>query len=413
MLERLEAIQPWLPEAAGILVLLAAAVISYFVIRPALMAIVHKAASKTASQWDDALTGHKVFSRILHVIPALVVYMGVGLEIGSESGLNFPDQLVTVTRNVALAYMTLMLTLAASAALAAGNDVYETYPISKDRPLKGIVQVLQIIVFVVGGIILVANLIDESPTILLSGLGAMTAVMLLVFKDTILGLVASLQLTANDMVRVGDWIEMPAYGADGDVIDVALHTVKIQNFDKTITTIPTYKLIAESFKNWRGMSEAGGRRIKRSLHIDQSSIRFLTDDEIDGLRQFALLREHFEAKRRELEEAAKSLGEDGKIDVNRRRLTNIGVFRAYVKSYLSQHPKIHHDMTVMVRQLKPGPEGLPIEIYCFTRTTEWLAYEDVQSDIFDHILAILPEFGLRLFQKPTGTDLAEFSERAA
>lgn len=413
MLERLESIQPWLPEAAGILVLLAAAVISYFVIRPALMAIVHKAASRTASQWDDALTRHKVFRRITHVIPALVVYLGVGLEIGGAPGLTFPEQLVTVTRNVALAYMTLMLALAVSAALAAGNDVYETYPISKDRPLKGIVQVLQIIVLVVGGIILVANLIDESPTILLSGLGAMTAVLLLVFKDTILGLVASLQLTANDMVRVGDWIEMPAYGADGDVIDVALHTVKIQNFDKTITTIPTYKLIAESFKNWRGMSEAGGRRIKRPLYIDQSSIRFLTDDEIDGLRQFALLRQHFESKRQELEDAAESLGEDGKIEVNRRRLTNIGVFRAYVKSYLSQHPKIHHDMTVMVRQLKPGPEGLPIEIYCFTRTTEWLAYEDVQSDIFDHILAILPEFGLRLFQKPTGSDLTEFSDRAA
>jgi miniconductance mechanosensitive channel len=215
------------------------------------------------------------------------------------------------------------------------------------------------------------------------------------------------------MVRVGDWIEMPAYGADGDVIDVALHTVKIQNFDKTITTIPTYKLIAESFKNWRGMSQAGGRRIKRPVHIDQSSIRFLADEEIESLSRFALLREHFRTKREELERAAESLGADAKIEVNRRRLTNIGVFRAYVRSYLRHHPDVHRDMTVMVRQLKPGPEGLPIEIYCFTCTTEWIAYEDVQSDIFDHILAILPEFGLRLFQQPTGADLAQLTERAA
>ncbi|HUF73412.1 MAG TPA: mechanosensitive ion channel domain-containing protein [Gammaproteobacteria bacterium] len=413
MLERLETIQPWLPEAAGMLVLLAAAVVSFYVIRPALTAIFHKAASRTASRWDNALARHKVFGRVTHVIPALVVYFGAGLELESLPELSYPEPLLAVTRNVALAYLALMLTLATSAALAAGNDVYESHPVSRERPLKGIVQVLQIVVFIVGGIILVANLIDESPAILLSGLGAMTAVLLLIFKDTILGLVASLQLTANDMVRVGDWIEMPACGADGDVIDVALHTVKIQNFDKTITTIPTYKLIAESFKNWRGMSEAGGRRIKRPVHIDQSSIRFLTDDEIEGLSRFALLREHCKTKREELEQAAEALGEDASIEVNRRRLTNIGVFRAYVKSYLRHHTEVHRDLTVMVRQLKPGPEGLPIEIYCFTRTTEWLDYEDVQSDIFDHILAILPEFGLRLFQQPTGADLAQLTERAA
>jgi miniconductance mechanosensitive channel len=409
----LEAIQPWLPETAGILVLLAAAVVSLYVIRPAVIAIVQKLASRTGAVWDGALTRHKVFARVTHVIPALVIYVGAGLDLESLPELTYPEQLVTVTRNVALAYMALMLTLATSAALAAGNQVYETYPVSRDRPLKGIIQVLQIVVFIVGGIILVANLIDESPAILLSGLGAMTAVLLLVFKDTILGLVASLQLSANDMVRVGDWIEMPAYGADGDVIDVALHTVKIQNFDKTITTIPTYKLIAESFKNWRGMSQAGGRRIKRPVHIDQSSIRFLADDEIESLSRFALLREHVRTKRAELEQAAESLGADAKIEVNRRRLTNIGVFRAYVRSYLRHHPDVHRDMTVMVRQLKPGPEGLPIEVYCFTCTTEWLAYEDVQSDIFDHILAILPEFGLRLFQQPTGADLAQLTERAA
>jgi miniconductance mechanosensitive channel len=248
--------------------------------------------------------------------------------------------------------------------------------------------------------------------LLLSGVGAMTAVLLLVFKDTILGLVASIQLSANDMVRVGDWIEMPACGADGDVIEVALHTVKVQNWDKTITTIPTYRLIADSFKNWRGMSEAGGRRIKRSIHIDQQSIRFLTDDEITKLKRFALLREHFESKRRELDEASGQLGDAAHEVVNRRRLTNIGVFRAYVRSYLRAHAQVHDAMTLMVRHLEPGPEGLPIQIYCFTKTTEWLPYEDIQSDIFDHLLAILPEFGLRVFQQPAGSDLSELVRSA-
>jgi miniconductance mechanosensitive channel len=346
-------------------------------------------------------------SRVTHVIPALVIHTGVVLV------PDVPARVVTITQNVALAFVALTLTLAIVAALSAGNEIYESYPVSKERPLKGIAQVLQIVVYVIGGVIVVSNLIGESPLILLGGFGAMTAVLLLVFKDTILGLVASVQLTANDMVRVGDWIEMPAYGADGDVIDVALHTVKVQNWDKTITTIPTYKLIAESFKNWRGMSESGGRRIKRALYIDQSSIRFLTDAEIAKLKAFELLREHFETKEAELEEAKKALGEAGNVPVNRRRLTNVGVFRAYIRNYLKSHPALHGEMTLLVRQLNPGPDGLPIEIYCFTRTTEWLKYEDVQSDIFDHILAILPEFGLRLFQKPTGADLADFSRSAA
>jgi miniconductance mechanosensitive channel len=412
MLAQLENIQSWLPELLWLAALVIAAVASDLVIRPGLLAVVNRLTSHTASDWDDALKRHNVFKRVSHVIPALVVYWGIGIDTGDEA-LSFPPQLVDVTRNVALAYVALTLTLAIAAALSAGNEIYETRPIARDRPLKGIVQVLQIVVYVVGAVVVIASLIDKSPVILLSGFGAMTAVLLLVFKDTILGLVASLQLTANDMVRVGDWIEMPAYGADGDVIEVALHTVKVQNFDKTITTIPTYKLIAESFKNWRGMSESGGRRIKRAIQIDQSSIRFLTDAEIEHLRSFELLREHFETKRRELEEAAESLGAAGQFAGNRRRLTNVGVFRAYVKNYLRARPELNPDMTSLVRQLKPGPEGLPIEIYCFTRTTEWLAFEDVQSDIFDHILAILPEFGMRLFQRPTGADLAEFRERAA
>jgi miniconductance mechanosensitive channel len=407
MYEQLTNIHPWLPAIAGVGLLIAAAVLSDLVIRRGLLAIVNLVSSRSSFQWRDVLKRHKVFSRVTHVIPAIVIHTGVTFVPDLE------DRAVEVTQQVAMAYVALTITLAIAAALSAANDAYETYPVARARPLKGIVQILQLLVFIVGAAIVISNLIGKSPLIFLSGFGAMTAVLLVVFKDTILGFVASLQLTANDMVRVGDWIEMPAYGADGDVIEVALHTVKIQNFDKTITTIPTYKLIADSFKNWRGMTAAGGRRIKRPVYIDQSSIRFLSDEEIEKLSEFALLREHFDSKRRELEEAAGKLGDAGRFAVNRRRLTNVGVFRAYIRNYLREHAQLHSDMTLLVRQLPPGPDGLPIEIYCFTRTTNWGEYEDVQSDIFDHILAILPEFGLRLFQKPAGTDLANLAKAKA
>jgi miniconductance mechanosensitive channel len=257
--------------------------------------------------------------------------------------------------------------------------------------------------FVLGAVVILATLMNRSPLIFLSGIGAMTAVLLLVFKDTLLSLVASVQLTSNDMVRMGDWIEMPKYHADGDVIDMALHTVKIQNWDKTITTVPTSKFIEDSFKNWRGMSDSGGRRIKRSVAIDQGTIRFLTDTEIERLKGFVLLREYVQRKEDELAAYNLSIGEDVGT-VNRRRLTNVGTFRTYVVEYLRHHHKIHQDRTLLVRQLAPGPHGLPIEIYAFANDTAWVAYEDIQSDIFDHIIAILPEFGLRLFQHPTGED---------
>ena len=414
MLDRLAEINALLPSLALIGALVLAAVIAHFLVRRVLISGMHMFASRSSVQWDDALRDHKVFHRITHVIPAIVLTRGLDLINGliAENEFNdilLNDQVVTVIQNIVMAYVTLMVTLAVAGALGAGNDIYERQPIARDRPLKGIVQIAQIVVYLLGAVIIVSLLIDKSPLVLLSGFGAMTAVLLLVFKDTILGLVASLQLSANEMVKVGDWIEMPSYGADGDVIEVALHTVKVQNWDKTITTIPTYKLISESFINWRGMTEAGGRRIKRALYIDQQSIRFLTEEEIGNLSRFALLREHLEHKRSELEEAAQSLGDDREEAVNRRRLTNIGVFRAYAASYLHAHPKLNHGMTTMVRQLDPGPEGLPIQIYCFTETTEWKKYEDVQSDIFDHMLAILPEFGLRVFQKPAGADLVDLA----
>lgn len=405
MLETLREIHVLLPTVVAIVALAVAAVVADLVVKQVLLRVVRLVARRSLRATGDTLIAHKVFARLAQVAPAVLVSIGIDFVPGLS------DSLVTLVDNVAGAYIILMLALTLSAALGAGNEIYNRYPVARTRPLKGLVQLLQIAIYVVGAILIVAELADRSPLLFLSGFGAMTAVLLLVFKDTILGLVASVQLTANDMVRVGDWVEMPQYGADGDVIDVALHTVKVQNWDKTITTIPTYKLISESFKNWRGMSESGGRRIKRPIYIDQSSVRFLAEDEADELKRFSLLSDYIDAKRRELDEYHAGLGEAGSRDVNRRRLTNVGTFRAYVFAYLSKHPRVNPEMTLLVRQLMPGPDGLPIEIYCFTRTIEWREYEDIQSDIFDHIIAIVSEFGLRLFQTPAGSDLNAVLQR--
>src|SRR5690625_4416117 len=285
------------------------------------------------------------------------------------------------------------------------NDVYQTYEVSKEKPIKGYIQVVKIIVIVIGIILVIANLMGESPIILLSGLGALSAVLMLVFRDSILGLVAGVQLTSNDMVRVGDWIEMPKYGADGDVIDISLNTVMVRNFDRTITMVPSYALISDSFINWRGMQESGGRRIKRALYIDMTSIEFCTEDMIESFKGIHLL-DNFIANR---EQEIETYNEKNDINrnnlVNGRALTNIGVFRAYISEYLQHHSGIHQEMTLMVRQLAPGENGLPLEIYAFTNSTQWTVYESVQADIFDHLFAIAGEFGLRIFQNPAGSDL--------
>ncbi|WP_372874410.1 mechanosensitive ion channel family protein, partial [Pseudomonas sp.] len=263
----------------------------------------------------------------------------------------------------------------------------------------------KILVFVIAAILIIATLIDRSPLILLSGLGAMAAVLMLIFQDTLLSLVASVQISSSDIIRVGDWIEMPQLNADGDVIDIALHTVKVQNWDKTITSIPTKRFISDPFKNWRGMQECGGRRIMRSLYLDQTSVGFLNPEEITRLQRISLLRQYLQHKHSELLSWNSALAEDGQEPANTRRITNIGTFRAYVEQYLRQHPQIHQDMTQLVRQLSPTADGLPLQLYCFTNTIAWASYESIQSDIFDHLLAILPEFGLRVFQHPSGADL--------
>ena len=405
MFEQLGTIHPLLPPAVGLAVLLTGAAIVNLIVKRLWVGTIRAFAKRSRITWDDVLIRHHVFARLVQVLPALIVYVGVPFV------PDLPEGIAQVTRKLAMAYMVLMLTLTLSALLSAANTIYSASKVAKDRPLKGFVQLAQIVIWIVGGLLIIAVMLDRSPLLLLSGFGAMTAILLLLFRDTILSLVASVQLTAQDMVHVGDWIEMPQFGADGDVIDVQLHTVKVQNWDKTITTIPTNRLITDSFKNWRGMSQAGARRIKRSISIDVSSIRIQTQAEVDHFTRFALLQDYIKSKELELADYNEELAKEVDADVNRRRLTNVGTFRAYAYNYLKNHPSIHKDMTLIVRQLAPGPEGLPLEIYCFTNTTDWNAYEDIQSDIFDHLLAIVPEFGLRLFQKPAGSDLENLTKK--
>ncbi|NOX68953.1 MAG: mechanosensitive ion channel family protein [Gammaproteobacteria bacterium] len=390
---------PLIATLIGVILLAIVALIADFIAKRQLVRLLRGLAKRTRSTWDDALIGQRVFSRFAKIVPAVIVMFGAKWIPGLSDGI------LQVIENVALAYMALMIMLALGALMNAANSIYEQYPVAKDQPIKGYLQVAKIVLYIVGAILVISALLGRSPLLLLSGFGALTAVLMLVFRDTILSLVASIQLIGNDMVRVGDWIEMPESNADGDVIDVALHTIKVQNWDKTITTIPTYKLISESFRNWRGMSESGGRRIKRSLLLDQNSIRFLTDDETAKFKRFALLKDYIETKQQELSVVNAALDNTEGANVNLRRLTNIGTFRAYVVNYLSNRTDISESMTFLVRQLPPGANGLPIEIYIFSNTTEWVAYENIQADIFDHLLAIIPEFGLRVYQKPSGMDV--------
>ena len=349
--------------------------------------------------WVNDLLHNKVFHRLAQMTPSLVVQFGLNLipELNKIT-LNFLD-------NLALAFTILFLTLAISALLSALLDIYARTEHARTRSIKGYVQLAKMVLYVFGAIIIVATLIDRSPLLLLSGLGAMSAVILLVYKDTLLSFVASVQLTSNDMLRVGDWIEMPQVGADGDVIDIALHTVKVQNFDKTIVSIPTWRLMSESFRNWRGMQESGGRRIKRSLFIDASGVRFLHDEEEQRLTQVRLLTDYIGRKQAELKAWNEAQGHSAQLSANRRRMTNLGTFRAYALAYLKSHPDIQPNMTCMVRQMQTTAQGVPLEIYCFTRTTAWADYERIQGDIFDYLLAVMPEFGLGMYQQPSGSDL--------
>ncbi len=385
---------PWVQSLMGLVLLGLAALAANWILKKVIL--------RLAAPFLDTrtLTADKAAARLATVVPLLMITRGVDFI------PHLPEALATVISNVASACIVLSIAMAISKALDYIDELYRRRPEAAMRPIKGYVQVVKIGVYCAAAILGIAVLIEQSPLLLLSGLGAMAAVLLLVFKDTILSLVASVQLTSNDMLRVGDWITMPSMNADGDVIDIALHTVKVQNFDKTITTIPTYKLIAESYSNWRGMEDSGGRRIKRALPLDQNSIRFLTDEEVQDLRKFRLLDDYLAKKDEELREwNARELAGNAN-PVNARRITNIGTFRAYIVAYIRAHPHLQDKgFTMMARLLTPTPQGLPLEVYCFTDTTVWPEYEAIQSDVFDHLIAILPEFGLRLFQEPSGLDL--------
>jgi len=396
--ENMAGIAGWVIVALGVIII---AFLAAFITKHVLLAGIKYFVGRTKTQWDDFLLKRNFFTRLSHLAPALVIYFTAYLFAPF-------DQVLYRFSNI---YMILASLLAVLAFLSAVVDIYNTYNISRHTPIKGYIQVVKIILSVAVGIIVFAAVMDKSPWYFLSGLGAMTAVLIIVFKDSILGLVAGIQLSANDMIRIGDWIEMPKFGADGDVIDVTLNTVKVQNWDKTVTTIPAYALISDSFKNWRGMSESGGRRIKRSISIDMDSIKFCTSEMLDRFESFGVISDYIKSKRAEIEEYNTKLKNDISVVVNRRNLTNIGTFRAYIESYLRSHPKVHKGMTFLVRQLPPGEHGLPIEIYVFSSDQDWINYEGIQSDIFDHLLAVIPMFDLAVFQMPSGSDFRIFAAK--
>lgn len=393
-----------LARAIAFTTVIVLSVIANFVARRYILSAMTFFIKRTKTTWDDTIIRRKVLNKLAHLAPALVIY------VLAPVALQGADALIVFTRDACLFYMILVGILVIDSLLNAGYDVYQTFEISREIPIKSFVQVLKIIIYCVAGIFLISIILNKTPVYFLSGLGALTAVIMLIFKDAILGFVAGIQLTANKLVKHGDWIQMPKYGADGDVVEVNLTTVKVQNFDKTITTVPTYALISESFKNWRGMKEAGGRRIKRAINIDLNTIKFCDEEMLIRFRKIQYISEHIEKKRKEVEEFNRQHRVDDASLANGRRLTNIGTFRAYVTAYLRNHPRINQNLTFLIRQLKPTEYGLPIEIYVFANDTVWANYEGIQADIFDHILAVVPEFDLRVFQNPSGSDFRDFAK---
>lgn len=391
--------QPWMAMVSGLAVLLLVAWLAGVLTRVVLLRVMRGIAEHTAWTWDDALFQHGVFRWLARLVPMVVIQFGLALV------PDLPERPARTAGDLAQAFMVFFVVMAISRALTALESLYQQTPGGSQRPIKGLLQLSKLLLFIVAALLVIGIVTNKQVGLLLSGLGAMSAVLILIFKDTILGFVAGVQLSSNDMLRVGDWITVPGAGADGDVVDITLYTVKVRNFDQTIVTVPTWRLMSESYQNWRGMTESGGRRIKRTLNLDASSVHFLGADELVRLARFRLLGEYLKAKQGELANWNRQLGEAAEQPFNRRRLTNLGTFRAYVRAYLQQHPQIHRKMTLMVRQLASSPQGVPLELYCFTTTTVWEEYENIQADIFDHLIALLPEFGLALYQHPSGHDL--------
>ena len=378
----------------GFIILTSVALLLYYVSRRFLLRMISALVRRTRIRFDDFLFDHHVFERLFPLIPVLIISAGRTLWPGRAD-------VILLLANILI---VIILSRSLTAFMRSLSDYYATLPAAKTHPIKGYVQVVNLVIYILAVLVTIGLLTGRSPWELIAGLGALTAVLLLIFRNTILGLVASVQIAGNDMIHVGDWVEMPKFGADGDVIDIALHTVQVQNWDKTISYIPTYKLIEESFKNWRGMADSGARRIKRSLVIDMNSIAFVTPEQLERFRDIHLLQDYIREKEREIEAWNAREREAGRHPLNQRRMTNVGTFRIYAERYVSARPDIRNDLTCMVRQLTPTPDGLPLEVYAFTATVEWIRYEHIQADIFDHLLSIADAFDLRIFQHPAGAD---------
>jgi miniconductance mechanosensitive channel len=386
-------------RTGSILLILLVALLATWAVRRLLVRLIHHILRRNRFHWDDALVSNHVFTRLSWLVPALILHFSQNLLAPPGSPA------AEIIRRLISAGFVLITAWVATGILAAINDIYRSLHGNSGKTIRGYIDAARIIVLILGLIFLIAILADRSPWGLLSLMGGLTAMTMLVFRDTILGFIAAVKLTSTDMVRVGDWIEMPAYNADGEVIEISIHAVRVRNWDKTITTIPTYGLISKSFKNWRGMSESGGRRIKRALYLDMTSIRFLGDEELEELARVELLTDYIRTRQEEIIRYNQQHHVDTTIPVNGRRQTNVGIFRAYVVQYLKHNPHIHQNMTFLVRQLEPGPTGMPLQIYVFSRDQAWARYEAIQADIFDHLIAALPQFDLRIYQQPSSHDL--------
>ncbi len=385
-------------DTLEILLIAALAWLGHLICLKVIVRAVRKAAARTESQVDDRLVEGRVFSQISHLVPALIIFI-LGPQVIISENLA-----LWVMRGAQL-YALLAILATANRILTVGRRIYEEYKIARRFPIRVYVQVVRILLAAGAGILGISIMTGESPLLLLSGLGAMMAIVLLVSKDSLQGLLAGIQLVSNDMVRPGDWVEIPQHGADGDVLEITLHTVKVQNWDKTVSMVPTYALISEGFKNWRGMEESDGRRMKRSVFIDVSSVRFCVPEMIERYKKIEILRKYIERKQTELDNHNRVNEIDESVEVNGRRMTNLGVFRNYLVNYLQTHSMVSQEMTLLVRQLQPTPHGLPLEVYAFSSDKRWVEYEAIQSDLFDHIFAALPQFGLRAFQAPSGQDV--------
>lgn len=368
-------------------------VIANFIAKEIILVILKKIVKRSKNTWDDVLLEKKVFHRFSHLVPAIIIYYS------ASYAFNGHPELIHLAKSSVFIYIIVVVMLIISAFLNALNEIYLQMPSSKERPIKGLLQVVNIFNYSIGGILILSILIDKSPGYFLTGIGAIAAILLIVFKDTLLGLVAGVQLSANNMVKIGDWISMPSKNADGTVSEITLHTVKIENWDKTTTMIPSYSMVSESFINFRGMEDSKSRRIKRSLFIDMKSVKFLSEKEISELKNIQLLHSYLTDKNIELSEKNKDT--DKSSPVNGQRLTNIGTFRKYTELYLRNNVNVHQDMTLIVRQLQSSETGIPIELYFFSKIYEFEPFEAFQADVFDHLVSVVPYFGLKIFQNPT------------